>query len=277
MKRQWWCAIIMRLYPASFRRKYGPEMIDTILALRGASSGSRFHFWLFICADACRAGLEQRVDAWRGRSRVALNWIAACTLGAAAWKALGTTFAWLFAYFYHPYLEGTALSPWIYGATLGAGLGVSQCLVVRQLPRTIWIVVTAALAAVGLEVAVRIASTTGPIGFGAVVGVAVASGQWVVLRERFHRATWLAAVGGLALSMAAISLGVAINRAPFAMNALNHYVTPVDRAPMLPLHALYAPMDWTEWSLGLMAIATSGLVVGAITARPVSSMLTDVR
>jgi hypothetical protein len=46
---------------------------------------------------------------------------------------------------------------------------------------------------------------------------------------------------------------------------------------MLPLHAFYAPMDWTEWSLGLMAIATSGLVVGAITARPVSSMLSDIR
>jgi hypothetical protein len=276
MTREWLCALILRLYPASFRRQYGPEITDTILTLRRAS-GSRFRFWLFICTDACRAAIEQRIDAWRGRRRIALKWIAACTLGAAAWKAAGTAFAWLFAYLYHPYLEGTALSPWVYGATLGAGLAVAQCLVVRQLPRTIWIVVTAACAAAGLEVAIRIGSITGPIGFGAVVGVAVASGQWVVLRERFQRATWLAAVGGSLLCMAAISLGVAVNRAPFAMNALNHYVSPVDRAPMLPLHAFYAPMDWTEWSLGLMAIATSGLVVGAITARPVSSMVSDIR
>jgi hypothetical protein len=277
MKREWLCAIIVRLYPSSFRRQYGREITETILAFRRAWSGSRFRFWLFICTDACRAATEQRADAWRGRSRVALNWIAACTLGAAAWKAVGTACAWLFAYLYHPYLEGTVLSPWVYGATLGAGLGVAQCLVVRQLPRAIWIVVTAAFAAVGLEVAVLIGSMTGPIGFGTVVGVAVACGQWVVLRERFKRATWLAAVGGSVLSMTAISLGAAMNRAPLAMNSLNHYATPADRAPMLPLHALYAPMDWTEWTVGLVAIVTCGLVVGALTAKPVSSLLSDVR
>jgi hypothetical protein len=277
MKREWLCAIIVRVYPASFRRQYGREITDTILALRRARAGSRVRFWLFICVDAGRAAIEQRVDAWRGRSRVALNWIAACTLGAAAWKAVGTAFAWLFAYLYHPYLEGTALSPWLYGAMLGAGLAVAQCLVVRQLPRAIWIVVTAAFAAVGLEIAVLIGSMTGPIGFGTVVGVAVACGQWVVLRERFKRATWLAAVAGSVLSMTAISLGAAMNRAPLAINALNHYATPVDRVPMLPLHALYAPMNWTEWTVGLVAIVTCGLVVGAITAKPVSSMLSDAR
>jgi hypothetical protein len=277
MKREWLCAIIIRVYPASFRRQYGREITDTILALRRARSGSRFRFWIFICADACRAAIQQRVGAGRVHSRVALNWIAACTLGAAAWKAVGTTLAWLFAYFYHPYLEGTALSPWLYGATLGAGLAVAQCLVVRQLPRAIWIAVTAAFAAVGLEIAVLIGSMSGPIGFGTVVGVAVACGQWVVLRERFKRATWLAAVGGSVLSMMAISLGAAMNRAPLAMNALNHYATPVDRAPLLALHALYAPMDWTEWTVGLVAIVTCGLVVGALTAKPISSMLSDVR
>lgn len=277
MKREWLCAMVVRVYPASFRRQYGREITETILACRRAWSGSRFRFWLFIVTDACRAAVEQRLDTWKRRSRVGLNWIAACTLGAAAWKAAGTAFAWLFAYLYHPYLEGTALSPWVYGATLGAGLGVAQCLVVPQLPRGIWIVTTAAFAAVGLEVAVLIGSMSGPIGFGTVVGVAVACGQWVVLRERFKRPTWLAAVGGAVLSMTAISLGAAMNRAPLAMNALNHYATPVDRTPRLPLHALYAPMDWTEWTVGLVAIVTCGVVAGALTAKPVSSMLSDVR
>jgi hypothetical protein len=277
MKREWLCSIVLRLYPASFRKQYGRDMTDTIRDLRHASSASAWRFWLFIGADACRAAFDQQVDAWRGRRRVALNWIAACTLGAAAWKAIATIIAWLFTYLYHPYLEGTTLNPWVYGATLGAGLGAVQCFVVRQLPQAIWIAVSAACAAFGLKIAVLIASLTGPIGFGAVIGVTVACGQWLVLRERFQRASWLAAVGGSVLSMAAISLGVAANRIPLAVNALDHYVTAADRTPMVPLQVLYAPMDWTEWTLGLVAIAISGLVVGTITVKPVVSMSSDAR
>jgi len=277
MRRDWLCSLLLRLYPAPFRKQYGQEITDTIRDLRRASSASTLRFWLFIGADAFRAAIEQQRDAWRGRSRTAINWIAACTLGAAAWKALATALAWLFAYLYHPYLEGTVLSPWLYGATLGAGLGIAQCLVVRQLPRPAWMVVSAACAAVGLEVAMRSGSWTGPIGFGTVIGVTVACGQWMVLRERFHRASWLAAVGGAVLSVAAISLGVAANRAPLAVNALNHYATAVDRAPMVPVQMLYAPMDWSEWMFGVIAIAVSGLVVGAITAKPVAALLSDAR
>jgi len=277
MTHEWLCSIVLRLYPASFRTQYGREMTGTIRDLRRASSVSAWRFWLFIGVDACRAALDQQVDAWRGRSRVALNWIAACTLGAVAWKAIGTILAWLFTYLYHPYLEGTTVSPWVYGATLGAGLGTAQCLVVRRLPQTVWIAVSAACAAVGVEAAVLTASLTGPIGFGAVIGVTVACGQWVVLRERFQRASWLAVIGGSVLSMAAISLGVVANRVPLAVNALDHYGTAVDPAPMVPVQVLYPPMDLTEWTLGLLAIAISGLVVGTITAKPVVTMSSDAR
>jgi len=278
MTRDWLCSILLRLYPAAFRQQYGQEIADTVRDLRRASPASTFRFWLFIGTDACRAALEQQRDAWRGRSsRVALHWIAACTLGAAAWKALGTGLTWLFTYLYHPYLEGAVLSPWLYGATLGVGLGVAQCLVVRQLPRPGWIVVSAACAAVGFEVAMLSGSLTGPIGFGSVIGVIVACGQWMVLRKRFYRASWLAAVGGVVLSVAAISLGVAANRAPLAVNALDHYATVVERAPAVPLQVLYAPMDWNEWTLGVIAVAISGLVVGAVTAKPVAALLSDAR
>ena len=276
MMRRWLCSLLLHLYPAPFRQRYGQEIADTLVDLRRASPASTCRFWLFIGADACRAALEQQRDAWRGCRRIAVTWIAACTLGAAAWKAIGTGLAWLFAYLYHPYLEGTVLSPWLYGAMLGAGLGIAQCAVVRQLPRPTWIVVSAACAAAGLEVAMVSGSLTGPIGFGTVIGVIVACGQWTVLRPRFHRASWLAAVGGVALSMAAISLGVAANRAPLAVNALDHY-TVVDRTPMLPVQVLYAPMDWSEWTLGVVAVAICGLVVGAVTAKPVAALLSDAR
>ena len=277
MKREWWCSVLICLYPRSFRTRYGREIVDTMLDLRRASAASRLRFWTLMCADACRAAVEQHVDAWRCGSRSTLNWIVACTLGAAAWKAIGTALAWLFAYLYHPYLEGTAFTPWLYGAMLGGGLGVAQCFVVRRLPPLIWIAVSAACAAVGLEIAVLVGSSTGPLGFGAVVGVTVACGQWVVLRQRFQRARWLAGIGGSVLSIAAISLGVAMHHSPLAINALNHYAFAADRESVVLVHALYAPMDWTEWNLGLVAIATSGLVVGAITAKPVSSILSDAR
>jgi hypothetical protein len=271
------CAIVLRLYPASFRKQYGREIVDTIRELRRVSSASPLRFWLFIGADACRAAIDLRFDAWKGRVQAALSWIVACTLGAVAWKTIGTSLAWLFAYLYHPYLEGTALNPWVYGATLGAGLGMAQCLVVRRLPRALWIFVSSACAAVGVQAAVLSGALIGPLGFGTVVGLTVAGGQWVVLRERFRRASWRAAAAGSVLSLTAISLGVAANRAPLAVHALDHYATAVDRVPTLPVHVLYAPMDWSDWTLGLMAMAVSGLVVGAITAKPVTALVSDAR
>jgi hypothetical protein len=275
MISDWLCAIVLRLYPASFRKQYGREIADTIRELRRVSSASPVRFWLFIGVDACRAAINQRFDAWKAHA--ALNWIGACTLGAVAWKTIGTGLAWLFAYLYHPYLEGTALNPWMYGATLGAGLGMAQCLVVHRLPRALWIFMSSACAAVGVEAAVLSGSLIGPLGFGTVVGLTVAGGQWVVLRERFQRASWRAAAAGSVLSLAAISLGVAANRAPLALHALDHYPTAVDRLPIVPVHVLYAPMDWGEWTLGLTAMAIAGLVVGTITAKPVAALLSDAR
>ena len=46
---------------------------------------------------------------------------------------------------------------------------------------------------------------------------------------------------------------------------------------MVPVQMLYAPMDWSEWMFGVIAIAVSGLVVGAITAKPVAALLSDAR
>jgi hypothetical protein len=45
----------------------------------------------------------------------------------------------------------------------------------------------------------------------------------------------------------------------------------------LLLRGLYAPTSWTEAALGFAVMAATGLLVGAITARPVMSMLSRAR
>jgi hypothetical protein len=45
----------------------------------------------------------------------------------------------------------------------------------------------------------------------------------------------------------------------------------------LLLRGLYAPTNWTEVAVGFAVMATTGLLVGAITARPIASMLARAR
>jgi hypothetical protein len=40
----------------------------------------------------------------------------------------------------------------------------------------------------------------------------------------------------------------------------------------LLLRGLYAPTTWTEAAVGFAVMATTGLLVGAITAKPISSL-----
>jgi hypothetical protein len=52
-----------------------------------------------------------------------------------------------------------------------------------------------------------------------------------------------------------------------------------DAAPglFLLLRGLYAPASWTEAAVSFAVMATTGLLVGAITARPAASFLTRAR
>jgi hypothetical protein len=45
----------------------------------------------------------------------------------------------------------------------------------------------------------------------------------------------------------------------------------------LLLRGLYAPTNWTEVAMGFAVMATTGLLVGAITAKPIASMLARAR
>jgi hypothetical protein len=202
----------------------------------------------------------------------------ACAVGAAACGALGGVATWAFSYFYHPYLEGTAFVPWVYGAALGAGLAFVQVLALgRRLPLgALWIVTSACCAALGVEIAISIARVTGPVGYAVAFGSVVAGGQWIVLRGRLPGAAWwvLPSAGGL--SAVVMSARNTLTSAFAGMEALSTHPEATPGLYLL-LRGLYAPTNWTEVAVGFAVMATTGLLVGAITARPIASMLARAR
>lgn len=269
---------LLSIYPKSFRQRFRAEMMETFRDLRGATHRTGFVFWFFIITDTCRAASQQHLDCWCvGPRRLALKWISLCVVGAIACEAAGCAITWSFSYLYHPYLEGVSLVPWAYGAILGAGLGAAQCVVLRRIPRARWIVVSAISAAIGLELATAVAVPAGPLGFGVVVGAIVATGQWVLLRERVRSAGWLAVASATALSATVISPSASLDFALAGLNPLRHTTIPFDPGYGVDvlLRGLYAPMNWTEGILGLVVMAVTGLVVGAMTAKPISVLLSD--
>jgi len=270
---------LLAAYPPRFRRDYGDGMLEAFRDMREQSRRGPLAFWLFVAADTIRAAsLERAVavrETWQS-SRI--RWIAACALGAAACGGLGSLATWAFSYFYHPYLEGAAFVPWMYGATLGAGLALVQASVAgRRLPfGTLWITTSACCAALGVEIAISIARAAGPVGYAVAFGSIVAAGQWIVLRGRLPNAAWwvLPSAGGL--SAVVMSARGAMTTALAGMEPLGNQP---DAAPgvFLLLRGLYAPASWMEAAVSFAVMATTGLLVGAITARPAASFLTRAR
>ena len=273
-------AALVSLYPKSFRRRFGAEMIEAFSDLHRDTHLSGCRFWVFVFADSCRSASHEHLECWRiGTRGMALKWISLCVAGAIACEAAASALIWSFGYLYHPYLEGTSLFPWAYGAILGAGLGAAQCVGLRRIPRHTWILVSAVSAALGFDLAAGVAAPAGPLGYGVVVGAAVAAGQWLVLRGRVRSAGWLAVASATALAATAMSRSGSLNHAVAGMNPLRQTAAsfhPVDGVDVL-VRGLYAPMNWTEWTLGFVIMAVTGLVVGAMTAKPVSAMWSDAR
>jgi hypothetical protein len=269
---------LLTAFPARFRREYGDGMLEAFRDLRQHTARGPLAFWLFVIADTIRGASFERALACRellqsNRAR----WMMACAAGATACGALGSLATWAFSYFYHPYLEGTAFVPWVYGATLGAGLALVQALALgRRLPRrTLWIVTSACCAALGVEIAISIARVAGPIGYAVAFGSVVAGGQWIVLRGRLplgqQGAAWwvLPSAGGL--SAVVMSTRNTLTAALAGMGAIGNHPEATPGLYLL-LRGLYAPTTWTEAAVGFAVMATTGLLVGAITAKPISSL-----
>ena len=268
---------LLAVYPPGFRRDYGEAMLEAFRDLHQGRAHDGVRFWLFVLVDALRSASHAWAAAcqeWCATPQ--LRWIAACAVGTAACGGLGSAATWAFGYFYHPYLEGTAFVPWLYGATLGAGLAVIQAVTLGRGLRLgrLWIVTTASCAALGVEVAITVAGIAGPVGYAVSFGSIVAAGQWIVLRGRLPRAAWWVLPSAAGLSTVALSTSRSLTSALAGMEALRRdpFADVQSAAGLhLLLRGLYAPTSWTELALGLTLMAATGLLVGAITAKPVLS------
>jgi len=274
---------LLRLYPRSFRHEYGEAMVDAFRILRATRRGSVLQFWLFLTVDACRSACRERLDAWRsGRHAFLLRWVGVCTLGVGVTAILANLLNWSFSYFYQPYLEHVSLTPWTYGALLGCGLGIAQSTALRlRFPiGTTWILASAISAAFGLELAVRVSQFAGIVLFGVVLGICVGSGQWLVLRTQTRRAGWWIVVSAMALPVGALSFVGTMHRTLAGMNPIANPVgspaSPVSAVQLEALvQALYVPRSPSDLLVEFLLIATSGIVIGALTARAVSLKRTD--
>jgi len=286
-------AALLRLYPAEFRREYSGPMLEAFRELHRKANDRPARFWALVLQDLVRSALRERLEVWSSRQDgFALEWALACTAGAVITGALGSALTWLFAYFYHPYLEGAAFQAGLYGALVGIGLGGAQAVVLRRRVRlgTAWVLASAASAAAGFETATTLAGTASPLTFGLILGGFVGMGQWLILRRRMLRAAWWIAASAVALPIGVLSCGLAMHGALRGMNPLaddllaaaspdgparlNGYL--VDAVDLL-LRGLNRPGSLQELTVGLAVMAVCGMVVGLVTAKPLSSMLSRPR
>lgn len=280
-------AALLMLYPAAFRREYGEPMKEAFRTLRLEHRRGPAALWFFVITDLCRSAGREHLEAWWPHPRrLVLHWAMACALGTLAGGVLANALARSFSYFYHPFLEGLTLPPWSYGALLGLGLSGAQCAVLRRHLRLggTWVFVSVAAAALGLQVAIVIANVFVPemndaVKYGIVLGAFVGGGQWLVLRTRVRRAGWWVMANAVALPAAVLSCGVALKGTLHGMNALSNDLLPVQDAVgdgqvlSLLLRGLNGPNSWMDLAMACVLIALSGLVIGVVTARPLTTML----
>ena len=267
--------LLLRLYPIRFRQQYGDAMTDAFVDLHRHAKSRGPSFWLFVASDTIRAAAVQHLDVWTSEDRrVSARWLLACTAGAVLCNLAGSAAMWAFGYLYHPYLEGTTFLPSAYGALLGATLGATQSLMfVRVSERAVWIGVSGLSAAVGWELATHTAVLSGVIGYALVIGATVASAQWMALRGRMKRPSAAVLISAFAVSTAAVAGSVAVTRSLAGLNALRLAPSSGRIAAEVAFRNFYAPMDWRQCLFAVAATAVAGLLLGAITVRPASSLL----
>ncbi len=271
---------LLVLYPKAFRREYLEQMMDAFRQLRLASRRGAIAFWIFILADLFRSLLTQHVDAFRsGTRQFAVEWAATCALGAVMTALVANALTWSFSYLYHPYLEGLVLPAWSYGALLGLGLGLVQSATLHRRFRVglLWILTSAMATALGLHVAVAFAGVAGPVGYGIVLGGFVGGAQWLILRTRVRGAGWWVLGSTAALSLAVASCAAAIHATLRGMNPLSYEPAafqPVAYRAAIAflLRGLYGPTNRDDLAVEFAVMATCGLVIAAVTARPLSSV-----
>jgi len=149
-------AVLLRLYPKSFRQEYAGDLLAAFRELRAANDRRR-RSWRFILADTFHAAALLWWDECRWS--LSVRWLMTCVVGLVSTAVVANLVAWVFSYLYHPYLEGFTVSAPAYGALLGVVLGGTTAasqwwLLPRQDGRT-W----ALASAVGLLIALLVCGT----------------------------------------------------------------------------------------------------------------------
>ena len=148
---------LLLIYPGSFREEFGADMLVDFSRLRRSKRDRPLAFWRFVVADVVRSAVHQHLERLReGRGRVVVRWLFVCLVGIATTGTVIDLFGWTFRYLYHPFLEGLDISAVAcgHGVCLGAGLGITQSIVLRYRWRLAlaWVAVSGVAAALGLFV-----------------------------------------------------------------------------------------------------------------------------
>jgi len=270
-------AALLRCYPRAFRQAYGDEMRAAFRELRRAESRTPVAFWRFAIVDLARSACREQFEACRsGTRRFVLQWLAVCALGIVGTGLAAGLLARAIEFLYHPYLEGLRIAPWSYGALLGAGLALAQCAALggRVANRLAWIAVTAAGAALGLDLAATLAAAVGPAAWGPVLGAIVGGCQWMLAGARRNRRAWAVPATAISLSAATLLFNGAIRRVlagmnPLAADARGQLLSAAHggEAMNVLVRGLRSSGNWTDLAVACSAMTLAGLVVGAVTAR----------
>ena len=277
---------LLRLYPREFREEFGDALLEAFSELYQRAGHRPVQFWLALLSDLAHSIGREWLDNWRSaKGQFALSWVLACASGAVVTGAVGSALSWTFAYLYHPYLEGLIFPAWGYGALLGCGLGTAQLVALHRRLRLSywWVVASAACAALGLEVAVLLARTGGPVWYGLVLGCFVGAGQWIVLRRTTKEAARWVAASLVAVPVGILSCGLALTGTLQGLNQLSndvlatHASANTGHAIGLLSRGLYAPANLLDLTVEFAVLATAGLVIGALTASALSSLMSRAR
>jgi hypothetical protein len=117
---------LLKLYPKTFRREYGADMLDIVRRLDRAHGPNRLAFWLLIISDVCRSACREIADAVRPTIRSVAYCAAALFVGTLLFYGIHRGIGVLFGQL--PFTGRLVLR----GALVGLALGWAQCFMLRN-------------------------------------------------------------------------------------------------------------------------------------------------
>jgi hypothetical protein len=275
-------AWLLLLYPRSFREEFAIEMLADFERLRESKRHWPFGFWCFVIADIVRSAIHQHLERLRdSRAGIIVRWLLVCLVGIATTGAVVDLFGGTFSYLYHPFLEGLDIRAVVggYGLCLGAGLGITQSIVLRYRWRLAlaWAAVSGAAACVGLLAVASFAMMRQPLGFaesGMVLGGTVGVAQWMLVRlQAGYDRRWAFATV-FVLATAAVTFGAAIQSTfagvnPLAIAPLVTTAEPYRDLLDVVLRTLQQMRTWAVIAVAFIAMAIAGIVIGSLALKPI--------